>query len=135
MFFQLKEVQEGILEYVHVITKVFERLPREMILILKTNDLLRGLDARLKTKTASASFVTMSKCCLRALYHDERSKCKSFYSKVRIDCRYIYDMSRMMLFQAMMSPFGQMVRYYQVGLTNHISSFLSILRRFVMIGL
>ncbi|XP_066931298.1 aarF domain-containing protein kinase 1-like [Clytia hemisphaerica] len=120
---ELKEVQEGILEYVHVITEVFERLPREMILILKTNDLLRGLDARLKTKTASASFVTMSKCCLRALYQDERPKCKSFYSKVRIDCRYIYDMSRMMFFQAMMSPFGQTLRQYQHG-------FLSILEQY-----
>lgn len=104
---ELREVQAGIVQYVPLITEILEKLPREMIMILKTNDLLRGLDARLKTKTASASFITMSKCCLRALYQHERTKCTSLYSRVRLDCRYFYDMSRMFAFQMMSSPFGK----------------------------
>ena len=126
-FFQLKEVQEGILQYVPVITEVFERLPREMILILKTNDLLRGLDARLRTKTASASFITMSKCCLRALYIDERAKCNGRYSKLSIDCRYYYDMSRLFVFQILTSPFGQMMEITRQSIVRTFSNILLFL--------
>ena len=124
---QLKEVQEGIVEYVPLITEIFERLPREMILILKTNDLLRGLDARLRTKTASASFIAMSKCCLRALYHDERAKCAGMYSRLLIDCRYIYDMSRLVVFQFFSSPFGRMMEISRQSVSRRISNILLLL--------
>jgi len=98
-----------------------------MILILKTNDLLRGLDARLKTKTASASFITMSKCCLRALYKDERSKCTTFGAKVVLDFRYYYDMSRMFVFQAMNSPLARLLRDFRASLMENTSRFLVLI--------
>lgn len=123
----MKEVQEGIVQYVPLITEVFERLPREMILILKTNDLLRGLDARLQTKTASASFITMSKCCLRALYRDERAKCAGIYSKLMIDCRYCYDISRLVVYQFLSTPFGRMIEESRQNIYRKISNLLLLL--------
>ena len=110
-----------------LITEIFERLPREMILILKTNDLLRGLDARLRTKTASSSFIAMSKCCLRALYYDERAKCAGTYSRLLIDCRYFYDMSRLVVFQFLSSPFGRMMEITRQGISRRITNLLLLL--------
>lgn len=38
-----------------------------MLLIFKTNDLLRGIEAALGTRASASSFLNMSRCCIRAL--------------------------------------------------------------------
>ena len=38
-----------------------------MLLIFKTNDLLRGIEATLGTRASASSFLNMSRCCIRAL--------------------------------------------------------------------
>lgn len=38
-----------------------------MLLILKTNDLLRSIETTLGTRSSASSFLNMSRCCIRAL--------------------------------------------------------------------
>lgn len=63
--------------------EVLHRVPREMLLIFKTNDLLRGLDYTLGVKNNIASFVTMSRSCANASFLKEYSQCNSLGSKLR----------------------------------------------------
>lgn len=61
--------------------EVLHRVPREMLLIFKTNDLLRGLDYTLGIRNNIASFVTMSRSCANASYLKEYSLRDSFFGK------------------------------------------------------
>jgi len=103
---EIQEIEENAVQLVSVITEVLERLPREMIMVFKTNDLLRGLDARLKTKSTSASFITMSKCCLRAVYNDELSKCTTRYGKVKLYYGYQLNSMRLLMYQFTLTSCG-----------------------------
>ena len=64
------------------ISDVLNRVPRQMLLLFKTNDLLRGIETSLDTRANSSSFVTMSVSCVHAQYEkrrrDARSKFKRF---------------------------------------------------------
>ena len=67
------------------IIEILHRVPREMLLIFKTNDLLRGLDSMLGVKDNTASFVTMSRSCANANYLKNYSLCTSSVSKFRVN--------------------------------------------------
>lgn len=43
-----------------------------MLLLLKTNDLLRGIETSLATRNSSSSFIYMSKCCVKLVNSYER---------------------------------------------------------------
>ena len=43
-----------------------------MLLLLKTNDLLRGIETCLATRNSSSSFIHMTKCCVKLLNSYER---------------------------------------------------------------
>ena len=90
-------------EFVAQITDVLEKMPRELVMIFKTNDLLRGLDARLKTSAASASFISMSKSCLRAVYEEEYVKCDSMTSRWRLYSKLKWNEMRLLLYQFSLS--------------------------------
>ena len=64
--------------------EVLHRVPREMLLVFKTNDLLRGLNSNLGIKDNITSFVTMSRSCANAHYLKEYSQCKSFIRKFNV---------------------------------------------------
>ncbi|MFH4981846.1 hypothetical protein AB6A40_008555 [Gnathostoma spinigerum] len=49
------------------ISEALERMPRPMILILKTNDLLRSIEYRLGTQNRSDAFLQMARCCIRSM--------------------------------------------------------------------
>lgn len=87
------------MDFIPQITAVFESIPRELVLVFKTNDLLRGLDARLQTSAASASFISMSKCCLRALFEDEYSKSHGFLPKCKLYGRFRWNQFRLFVYQ------------------------------------
>jgi hypothetical protein len=44
-----------------------------MLLLLKTNDHLRGIETSLQTRHSSSSFIHMIKCCIRLIYSYERT--------------------------------------------------------------
>lgn len=53
--------------YLPQISDLLNRVPRQMLLLLKTNDLLRGIETTLQTRASSSSFINMSRCCIRAI--------------------------------------------------------------------
>ena len=58
--------------YLKEISIVLNLVPRELLLLLKTNDLLRGIETWLETRNSSSSFIHMSKCCVKVINTYER---------------------------------------------------------------
>ncbi|KAM9786896.1 aarF domain-containing protein kinase 1 isoform 1-T1 [Syngnathus typhle] len=61
------EIRTNAALYLPQINNLLNRVPRQMLLLLKTNDLLRGIESTLQTRASSSSFINMSRCCIRAL--------------------------------------------------------------------
>lgn len=49
------------------ISDILEQVDRQMLLILKTNDLIRGIETTLQTQYRMTSFWVMSKCCVESV--------------------------------------------------------------------
>jgi len=62
------EIKLYVGSYLPQISEVLGRVPRPMLLIFKTNDLLRGIEFSLKVQRGAYSFIQMSKCCVRAVH-------------------------------------------------------------------
>lgn len=66
----MEAIQLQIPRYLAEITQLLDSVPRELVLVLKTNDLLRGIEHSLGTAEAVAcrmGYLTMAKSCLLAL--------------------------------------------------------------------
>ena len=72
--FKSVEIKSEAGKYLREISEVLNRVPREMLLLLKTNDLLRGIETCLKTRASSSSLIYMSKCCVRLVNAYERKQ-------------------------------------------------------------
>ncbi|XP_020799500.1 uncharacterized aarF domain-containing protein kinase 1 [Drosophila serrata] len=56
------------------ISDVLEQVDRQMLLILKTNDLIRGIESTLRTQNRMTAFWVMSKCCVQSSYAEQRAQ-------------------------------------------------------------
>lgn len=54
------------------ISDVLQQVDRQMLLILKTNDLIRGIESTLQTQNRMTAFWVMSKCCVQTKYEQEK---------------------------------------------------------------
>lgn len=50
---------------------VLDKVNRQLLLIFKTNDLMRGIDHTLKTASRMGSFRVMTSCCIRSVYSEK----------------------------------------------------------------
>ena len=64
---QMAAIQLNIPHYLPEITQLLDGVPRQLVLVLKTNDLLRGIEHTLGTGQQHTRYLTMAKSCLRAL--------------------------------------------------------------------
>ncbi|XP_037603041.1 aarF domain-containing protein kinase 1 [Sebastes umbrosus] len=71
------EIRTNAALYLPQISQLLNRVPRQMLLLLKTNDLLRGIETTLQTRASSSSFINMSRCCIRAMARHKRSTAQS----------------------------------------------------------
>ena len=71
------EIKKGVAQYLPQISDVLNRVPRQMLLLFKTNDLLRGIETSLDTRSNANSFLTMSKTCVHAQYEKKRREVRS----------------------------------------------------------
>ncbi|XP_029453533.1 uncharacterized aarF domain-containing protein kinase 1 isoform X1 [Rhinatrema bivittatum] len=78
------EIRSNAAAYLPEISRLLNNVPRQMLLLLKTNDLLRGIETALHTRAGAGSFFTMSRCCVRALARYQRSKTDSVFGWVQI---------------------------------------------------
>uniref|UniRef100_A0A1I8BSS8 ABC1 domain-containing protein n=1 Tax=Meloidogyne hapla TaxID=6305 RepID=A0A1I8BSS8_MELHA len=65
---EIKRVQNFAASLIPQISLLLDSLPRQMLLLLKTNDLLRSIALRLKAEHNLDSFTEMSKHCIQAVY-------------------------------------------------------------------
>ncbi|XP_036875435.2 aarF domain-containing protein kinase 1 isoform X1 [Manis javanica] len=78
------EIRNNAANYLPQISQLLNDVPRQMLLIFKTNDLLRGIEAALSTRASSSSFLSMSRCCVRALAAHKRKRTCSFFRRTQI---------------------------------------------------
>lgn len=76
--------QQNIPNLLPQISTVLEHVNRQMLLILKTNDLIRGIEYSLRTQFRMSSMMEMSKCCVRSVYGEKLKKCSSAWDKCQI---------------------------------------------------
>uniref|UniRef100_A0A914LHA4 ABC1 atypical kinase-like domain-containing protein n=1 Tax=Meloidogyne incognita TaxID=6306 RepID=A0A914LHA4_MELIC len=65
---EIRRVQNFAASLIPQISLLLDSLPRQMLLLLKTNDLLRSIALRLKAEHNLDSFTEMSKHCVQAVY-------------------------------------------------------------------
>ncbi|XP_051941722.1 aarF domain-containing protein kinase 1 isoform X1 [Hippocampus zosterae] len=95
------EIRTNAALYLPQINDLLNRIPRQMLLLLKTNDLLRGIETTLHTRASSSSFINMSRCCIRALARHKRSKIESRRRCLQItltECFHLWRLSMYELF-------------------------------------
>ncbi|XP_059817610.1 aarF domain-containing protein kinase 1 isoform X5 [Hypanus sabinus] len=78
------EIRLNAAKYLPRINELLNKVPRQMLLLLKTNDLLRGIETSLQTRANASSFITMSRCCIRAVSRYEKDASTSWYRKLKI---------------------------------------------------
>ncbi|XP_053458270.1 aarF domain-containing protein kinase 1 isoform X3 [Nycticebus coucang] len=78
------EIRNNAANYLPQISQLLNHVPRQMLLIFKTNDLLRSIEAALGTRASASSFLTMSRCCIRALAEHRKKNTCSFLRRTQI---------------------------------------------------
>lgn len=81
------EIRNHAANYLPQISQLLNRVPRQMLLIFKTNDLLRGIEAALGTRASASSLLNMSRCCIKALAAHKKQKTRSLFRRARISLR------------------------------------------------
>ncbi|XP_066587316.1 aarF domain-containing kinase 1-like [Prorops nasuta] len=62
--------QKDVPNFLPQISSVLQRVNRQMLLILRMNDLMRGVEYTLKTQQRMSAFLEMSRCCINSIYGD-----------------------------------------------------------------
>ncbi|XP_052106539.1 aarF domain-containing protein kinase 1-like [Mytilus californianus] len=78
------EIKSNAANYLIQISEILNRVPRQLLLILKTNDVLRSIEYTLQTRASSTSFINMSRCCIRAVAMDSERKCNTWTGWLQI---------------------------------------------------
>ncbi|XP_066463713.1 aarF domain-containing protein kinase 1 isoform X2 [Eleutherodactylus coqui] len=81
---EAQEIRSNAAVYLPQISQLLASVPRQMLLLLKTNDLLRGIETALHTNSCARSFLSMSRCCVRAVARHRRKTATSLWSYVHI---------------------------------------------------
>jgi len=69
--------------YFTEISKILNEVPRELLLIFKTNDVIRGIEASLGSRADASSFLTMSRSCVRAASRHQYTACSTLLCRTR----------------------------------------------------
>ncbi|XP_049276326.1 aarF domain-containing protein kinase 1 isoform X2 [Rhipicephalus sanguineus] len=93
------EIKEFASQHFPLISQILGMVPRQMLLIFKTNDLLRGIETSLGTRGAARSFITMSRCCVRAVYEDQLKHCANWWSRMVVVVRACFAQSAITVYQ------------------------------------
>lgn len=81
------EIKANVTLYLREITDVLAFVNRQMILIFKTNDLLRGIESTLGTKNSMSSFIQMSRSCMRVIQEKQLLETTSSFARWKVNLR------------------------------------------------
>ncbi|CAJ1074184.1 aarF domain-containing protein kinase 1 [Xyrichtys novacula] len=93
------EIRTNAALYLPQISDLLNRVPRQMLLLLKTNDLLRGIETTLQTRASSSSFINMSRCCIQAMARHKRSKARSRTRRLQISLSESVNLLKLSLYE------------------------------------
>ena len=85
-YFKSKAVRQESAQYLREISMILNKVPREMLLIFKTNDLVRGIESTLNIRADATVLLTMSQCCIRALASVKRVQSETWYQSIGVLC-------------------------------------------------
>ncbi|XP_044260030.1 aarF domain-containing kinase 1 [Tribolium madens] len=86
-----------------LISGVLDKVNRQMLLIFKTNDLMRGIEHTLKTSARMGAFCVMSQCCVRSVYSEKLCKENSKIGKFRITLAQFWALFKIKLYYSFLS--------------------------------
>jgi len=109
-----EEIKANASRYIKEITDVLAYVNRQMIMIFKTNDLLRGIESSLGTKNSMSSFIQMSRSCIRVLKERNLLDAKGTLAKTRIKIWALFSQFKISCYvlylQVYWSRFGALLR-------------------------
>ncbi|XP_076233953.1 aarF domain containing kinase 1 [Calliopsis andreniformis] len=79
-----EEFQKEIPNLLPQISDVLDRVNRQMLLILKTNDLMRCIEYSLKTESRMSGIMEMSKCCIHSVYGEQLKSCTNKWMEWKV---------------------------------------------------
>ncbi|KAK3092968.1 hypothetical protein FSP39_009499 [Pinctada imbricata] len=108
---ETNEIKENAAMYLIQISEILNKVPRQMLLIFKTNDVLRGIEYTLEAKANATSFLNMSRCCVRAVASDNLRNCESWTKRFQISAAMHWQLFRLGLYEFFLwfqtTPLGQ----------------------------
>lgn len=66
------------------IADILEHVDRQMLLVLKTNDLIRNIESTLGTQNRMTSFLVMSKCCVKSVFRQDKLESRTNWDLLKI---------------------------------------------------
>uniref|UniRef100_A0A0K0EL24 Protein kinase domain-containing protein n=1 Tax=Strongyloides stercoralis TaxID=6248 RepID=A0A0K0EL24_STRER len=87
---EVEHIKEYAAKLASKINEILGSMPREMLLILKTNDLLRSIEYKLGVKNRKDSFIEMAKFCTSSVYTEKLRKTNNifYYYKMWFDMKW-----------------------------------------------
>ncbi|XP_076637322.1 aarF domain containing kinase 1 isoform X2 [Colletes latitarsis] len=79
-----EEFQKEIPNLLPQISDVLQRVNRQMLLILKTNDLMRCIEYSLNTESRKSGMMEMSKCCIHSVYEEKLKSCTNTWARWKV---------------------------------------------------
>ncbi|XP_070698469.1 aarF domain-containing protein kinase 1 isoform X1 [Pempheris klunzingeri] len=114
------EIRTNARLYLPQISELLNRVPRQMLLLLKTNDLLRGIETTLQTRASSSSFINMSRCCVRSLARYKRSKAQSRMRLLQITLAEFVNLRRLDMYELFLWVKGSMLVHWLTTLPTFL---------------
>ncbi|XP_012867903.1 PREDICTED: uncharacterized aarF domain-containing protein kinase 1 isoform X2 [Dipodomys ordii] len=100
------EIRTNVTTCLPEISQLLNCVPRQMLLIFKTNDLLRSIEATLGTRASASSFLNMSRCCIRALAEHNKKNTHSFFRRTQISVCEAFNLWKIDLHELMLHVKG-----------------------------
>lgn len=94
-----EKLRQYAVQYFPQIANILGRVNREMLLVLKTNDLLRGIENSLGTRGERQSLLMMSRYCVRSVFDDEITRGRSFLTRLKLSIVKQWLLTKLCLYQ------------------------------------
>lgn len=110
-----KEIKSNAQRYIRQIADVLALVNRQMILIFKTNDLLRAIEHSLGTGHSMGSFIQMSRACFRCLNRRRYRQCDTALCRLRVSLASRWDQVKLSFYQVFLWLWWSRVGRWCVG--------------------
>lgn len=93
------EIKSYASRYMSEINQLLSSVPRELLLILKTNDLLRSIETRMGTKGQKMSFIIMTRYCSENVHTTLLRKCENWRCRFKVRTAHTWIDFKLRLYQ------------------------------------